>query len=287
LEKKESHEKLKIDHVEVMTCCYAHSDEDHDHFHRRSYWLLDSDNDDETIVLVHYLDDRYIIEHPPTTNGITTTSNNGNNMISSNPNVGNGPIIQNSSTNSLVSSPPFNYNTGTDLDIDDGDPEDINAIPTGNVTGNLELSNSEYSLPANNYANDFYYPLSPVSYVEYKGLADMIEPPRPTHKSVLDLMNDDSISYEELPDSPQPDNYIHMQAAQAPLPQQQQQQQGGINPALPYISNITANGYGGNEGMKGTPEMIAVQNLIQRCKNQKEIEQRRNYNMNQGQNNRL
>jgi len=273
LEKKESHEKLKIDHVEVMTCCYAHSDEDHDHFHRRSYWLLDFDNNDETIVLVHYLDDRYIIEHPPT-NGPTNNNNNENNITSTNQNIVNGPVQNN--TNSLVTSPPYNYNPmNNDLEIDD-DPEDINSVPTDNVTGNLELVNNEY-LPANTYSNDFY-PLSPVSYVEFRGLADMIEPPHPTHKSVLDLMNDDSASYEELPDSPTPaENY-----------NQQGMQQQGVNtgPGLPYIGNTT-NGYG-NEGMKGTtPEMIAVQNLIQRCKNQKELEQRRNYNMNQGQNNRL
>ena len=36
---REDHEKLKIDSVERLTCCYAHSEE-LPTFHRRIYWLL-------------------------------------------------------------------------------------------------------------------------------------------------------------------------------------------------------------------------------------------------------
>jgi hypothetical protein len=36
---REDHEKLKIDSVERLTCCYAHSAE-LPTFHRRIYWLL-------------------------------------------------------------------------------------------------------------------------------------------------------------------------------------------------------------------------------------------------------
>ena len=36
---REDHEKLKIDSIERLTCCYAHSEE-MPTFHRRIYWLL-------------------------------------------------------------------------------------------------------------------------------------------------------------------------------------------------------------------------------------------------------
>ena len=36
---REDHEKLKIDSIERLTCCYAHSAE-MPTFHRRIYWLL-------------------------------------------------------------------------------------------------------------------------------------------------------------------------------------------------------------------------------------------------------
>jgi len=36
---REDHEKLKIDSIERLTCCYAHSEE-MPSFHRRIYWLL-------------------------------------------------------------------------------------------------------------------------------------------------------------------------------------------------------------------------------------------------------
>ena len=38
---REDHEKLKIDSVERLTCCYAHSEETPT-FHRRIYWLISS-----------------------------------------------------------------------------------------------------------------------------------------------------------------------------------------------------------------------------------------------------
>jgi len=48
---RESHEKLKVGGVKVLSCCYTRS-ADNPSFQRRIYWLLDGDS---TIVLVHYL----------------------------------------------------------------------------------------------------------------------------------------------------------------------------------------------------------------------------------------
>ncbi|KAJ1469515.1 CG-1 domain-containing protein [Baffinella frigidus] len=76
---REDHEKLKIDSVERLTCCYAHSAESVNidsagrltcryadfaeipSFHRRIYWLLRNQPQPEPYhVLVHYLDERDI-----------------------------------------------------------------------------------------------------------------------------------------------------------------------------------------------------------------------------------
>lgn len=48
---RETHEKLKVDNVDMLNCYYAHADRQ-DGLQRRCYWLLDSEDD---IVLVHYL----------------------------------------------------------------------------------------------------------------------------------------------------------------------------------------------------------------------------------------
>jgi len=48
---RESHEKLKVGGVKVLSCCYTRS-ADNLSFQRRIYWLLDGD---PTTVLVHYL----------------------------------------------------------------------------------------------------------------------------------------------------------------------------------------------------------------------------------------
>ncbi|DBA68383.1 TPA: hypothetical protein ACH3X2_013687 [Trebouxia sp. C0005] len=48
---RETHEKLKVDNVDMLNCYYAHADRK-DGLQRRCYWLLDSEDD---IVLVHYL----------------------------------------------------------------------------------------------------------------------------------------------------------------------------------------------------------------------------------------
>lgn len=48
---RESHEKLKVGGVKVLSCCYTRS-ADNSAFQRRIYWLLDGD---PTTVLVHYL----------------------------------------------------------------------------------------------------------------------------------------------------------------------------------------------------------------------------------------
>jgi hypothetical protein len=48
---RESHEKLKVGGVKVLSCCYTRSAEN-TAFQRRIYWLLDGD---PTTVLVHYL----------------------------------------------------------------------------------------------------------------------------------------------------------------------------------------------------------------------------------------
>jgi len=48
---RESHEKLKVGGVKVLSCCYTRSAEN-PAFQRRIYWLLDGD---PTTVLVHYL----------------------------------------------------------------------------------------------------------------------------------------------------------------------------------------------------------------------------------------
>ena len=67
---REDHEKLKIDGVKLLTCCYAHG-EAMPSFHRRIYWLLppvegsESDEvmprcDESNNVLVHYLDEKNI-----------------------------------------------------------------------------------------------------------------------------------------------------------------------------------------------------------------------------------
>jgi len=48
---RESHEKLKVGGIKVLSCCYTRSSEN-PAFQRRIYWLLDGD---PTTVLVHYL----------------------------------------------------------------------------------------------------------------------------------------------------------------------------------------------------------------------------------------
>jgi hypothetical protein len=48
---RESHEKLKVGGVKVLSCCYTRAEEN-PAFQRRIYWLLDGD---ATTVLVHYL----------------------------------------------------------------------------------------------------------------------------------------------------------------------------------------------------------------------------------------
>jgi len=48
---RESHEKLKVGGVKVLSCCYTRS-ADNPSFQRRIYWLLDGD---ANVVLVHYL----------------------------------------------------------------------------------------------------------------------------------------------------------------------------------------------------------------------------------------
>ncbi|XP_078433895.1 calmodulin-binding transcription activator 4-like isoform X2 [Wolffia australiana] len=52
---REAHEHLKVDNVPVLSCYYAHGDEN-PLFQRRSYWMLDPAY--EHIVLVHYRDVR-------------------------------------------------------------------------------------------------------------------------------------------------------------------------------------------------------------------------------------
>ncbi|KAJ0080909.1 hypothetical protein Patl1_12392 [Pistacia atlantica] len=50
---KESHEKLKAGSVNVLTCYYAHG-EDNENFQRRSYWMVQEEF--SNVVLVHYRD---------------------------------------------------------------------------------------------------------------------------------------------------------------------------------------------------------------------------------------
>uniref|UniRef100_A0A7S4PPF5 CG-1 domain-containing protein n=2 Tax=Guillardia theta TaxID=55529 RepID=A0A7S4PPF5_GUITH len=74
---REDHEKLKIDGVERLTCCYAHSKEIPT-FHRRIYWLLPQQDakaagsspfEEGRQVLVHYLDERCILGDTPASIG--------------------------------------------------------------------------------------------------------------------------------------------------------------------------------------------------------------------------
>jgi hypothetical protein len=58
----ECHERLKVNGVEVLRCCYVQAEANRS-FHRRVYSLLGASSADDPTVLVHYLQEPTTIDH--------------------------------------------------------------------------------------------------------------------------------------------------------------------------------------------------------------------------------